>query len=147
VVKIVEAQRHPGGPSLRSRGIWAVGAAVVAVMMVVLVTWLEGGPHKIARVSVTNDTPYDLTIELRGRPEGPITPLGSVPAKHSFDFPDVFDQGPTWQVHVVSQGQVGADLSISRAELAAHGWRLGFGADVTARLRQAGLQPSPGSGG
>jgi len=126
-------------------GVAAVAAGIVAVL--VLVMRLDAGPHTIRMVTVTNDTPYDLTINVSGQAGGSTTPLGIVPARTTAQFPDVIDQGATWYLDVRSEGRAGAELTMSRTELTAEGWHLEFGAAVTARLGRAGVVPTPGPGG
>lgn len=142
----VESPHSPGSPRSNTRAIWAVAIAAAVVVAVLLLSFLNKGPHKIAQVVVKNDTPYDLQIDVSGQSKGSATPLGIVSAMQTTDFPDVIDVGPTWHISVTSQGHDADDLVIPRSKLAAQGWHLEFGADVTARLHQAGLQPSLVSG-
>ena len=137
-------------PRRLRRDVSAVGIAAVVVGIVAtlgVMTRIATGPRFVHAVTVTNDTPYDLTITLSGQAGGSTTPLGIAPARATAQFLDVIDQGSTWYVDVRSEGRDAAQLTISRSALAAQGWHLEFGAAVTARLGQAGVAPTPGPGG
>lgn len=142
----LESPRQPSGPASKTRLIWAAAIAAVVVVAFILLSFLNTGPRKIALITVRNDTPYDLQIDLNGQAKGgSTTPLGIVPAKQTTQFPAVIDVGPTWHISVTSQGHNADQLVIPRRQLAAQGWHLEFGASVTGRLHQEGLEPSPTS--
>jgi hypothetical protein len=146
VTLTLESPHSPGGARPKSRAAWAVAIGAAIILTFVLLSFLNKGPHKISQVTVTNNTPYDLQIDLSGQAKGSTTPLGIVSAMRTTEFPDVIDVGSTWHISVTSQGHDADDLVIPRSQLKSQGWKLVFGADVTAKLHQAGLQPSPTSG-
>lgn len=104
---------------------------------------LTAPPGHVARISVTNDTGYDLQV-FAGTPGAPsVVPLGAVGKASTADLAEVLDLGSSWVVSFRAQGRDGGSLEIARDDLERDGWRLVVPAAAAARLDDAGAPPSP----
>jgi hypothetical protein len=122
-----------------------IAIAVAAVLLVLfLLSGVGKGPSMISQVTVVNQTPYQVTVNVAGSAKGETTALGIVGPKATAQFGQVVDEGPTWYVGLTSGPVSGGTLVLSRQDLVANGWRIVIGPDIGARLGAAGLAPPPG---
>ena len=123
-------------------------AGVVAWTMLVLsplllVVRLTGGePSFVSEVTVDNPLVYKVNVQVRPGDGDGWSGLGTVRRETSKTVEEVVDQGPTWTFRFTYGGQLGGEMTVSRSELRADGWRILVPPDVGDRLRQAGLRPS-----
>ena len=131
--------RRPVGPGLRAGLVVAVLAGVVAVASLAVAL---RGPDFVDAVTVVNDSPYDVHVEVR-RPGGPVVGLGTVPRDRSTRFTSVLDQGATWSFAFSAAGEDGGAMDVPRATLERDGWAVAIPATTASRLDRAGVPPAP----
>jgi hypothetical protein len=117
-------------------------AALVAVVALVVVVAAMRGPGFVDEMTVVNESPYDVHVEVR-RPGGPVLGLGTVPRDRDMRFTSVLDQGDTWSFAFSSGGEDGGAIEVPRSSLERDGWRLTIPATTTSRLEGAGLPSAP----
>ena len=105
--------------------------------------WITRGPDFVDRVSVSNSSGYDLNVDVTGAERDGWLPISVATGGSTTTTNDVVDQRDTWIFRFTYAGSATGELSISRADLAKHGWRIVVPGDVSARLRAAGIQPGP----
>jgi hypothetical protein len=131
--------RRPADARRRVR--LAVAALVGLAALVALVTGMRG-PAFVDAVTVVNDSPYDVHVEVRA-PGGPVLGLGTVPRERSIRFTSVLDQGDAWTFAFVAGGHDGGSVDVPRSSLEGDGWTVGVPATTATRLEGAGLPESP----
>jgi hypothetical protein len=109
---------------------------VGALLCVAMVLALEE-PDVVPRVTVENRGPIPVNVDVRGAKAGSRLVLDTVPAGSAAANLDVLDQGDTWIFGFSSGGVDGGSMRVSRAKLAADGWRLVVPDDVVARLQSS----------
>lgn len=132
------AQHTDTMPEARRLPDWAIilGAAAAAVLVVALLVRV---PATVGAITITNTTPYQLTVDARPAPGASGVRLGTVPRDGSSTFRQVIDQGDEWVLSFSYAGQSGGDVTVSRQELE-EGWTVP--ASVGDALRGEGLQDS-----
>jgi hypothetical protein len=119
-----------------------VAMAVAAALCLVTAAHLTADrPSFVSEVTVVNPTVYEVSVELGGDHGGHLDP-GTIRREHTATFEEVIDQGPRWVVRFSYGGVPAGEVSLSRAQLAAAGWRITVPPEVGERLRLAGLRPS-----
>jgi len=119
-------------------------AIVIAIAAVLVVgTVLLDGPARVDHLTVTNPTPYDVSVTVAPDADGSWLPLAAVDLGTTRQFRDVLDQGDTWVFRFRAQGHDAGDLSISRADLAASGWEITVPDAIVTQLRQLDAPLSP----
>jgi hypothetical protein len=98
-------------------------------------------PSFVPEVTVVNPTVYEVNVEIGGDHQGHLDP-GTIRREQTATFEEVIDQGSRWVLRFSYGGVPGGEVSISRAKLAAAGWRITVPPEVGERLRQAGLRAS-----
>jgi hypothetical protein len=93
---------------------------------------------------VTVDNPSDLAVNVTVRPAGDQSGLvlATVPPTTTAQTLDVLDQGDEWVFSFSSGGIEGGTLRVSRAKLAADGWRVVVPESVIQRLRAGEFVPA-----
>jgi hypothetical protein len=91
----------------------------------------------VPRVTVENRGPIPVNVDVRSTNAGSRLGLDTVPAGSAAANLDVLDQGDTWIFGFSSGGVDGGSMRVSRAKLAADGWRLVVPDDVVARLQSS----------
>lgn len=131
--------RRPTGTRQRVRLAVATLAGLAAFIALVVAM---RGPAFVDEVTVVNDSPYDVRVEVR-RPGGPTLGLGTVPRERSIRFTSVLDQGGTWSFAFTAAGEDGGTVEVPRATLEQDGWSVAIPATTETRLERAGVAPSP----
>lgn len=132
-------------PSLARAGLFAglaAGGLLVLVFLLLLLRGSASGPERVAKLTVTNPTPYKVNVEVAAPGEDLWLDLGAVDregARTVEELPDVDDR---WVFRFSSAGVDGGRLEVARTELRDAGWRLTVPAVVAERLGAAGLTPS-----
>jgi hypothetical protein len=137
-----DPQRSVRGRHRRHIAIAAVTVAGV-VALVLVETTLFPSPAMVSRITVRNDTGFDVHLSLVDD-DGATMPLGTVAQHCVSTFVDVIDQGDVWHVAVRSQGRSAAPVTIDRTALNAAGWTFVVPTPAGGQLRAAGA-PSPPS--
>jgi hypothetical protein len=91
-------------------------------------------PDVVPRVTVVNDSAIPVNVDVRQTAGGARLILDTVQPRGAASTFDVIDQGDRWIFSFSSGGVEGGSVEVSRAKLAANGWRLRIPDDVTARL-------------
>ena len=131
--------RRPRDPRQRVR---LAAAALLGLTAFVPLVWAMRAPATVDEVTVVNESPYDVHVEVRS-PGGPVLGLGTVPRDRSTRFTTVLDQGDRWSFAFTAGGEDGGTVEVPRTELEREGWTLVLPATVASRLEGTGLPPSP----
>ncbi|MGH8983357.1 MAG: hypothetical protein ACRDY6_05715 [Acidimicrobiia bacterium] len=120
---------------------------VVAGVTVVLVgSWLFRGPAFIDRVTIVNDTAFDVNVDVAGS-DGRVLGLEYVTAGETTVVRDVIDQGGTWEFRFSYGGTDAGTLLRNRSALERSNWTVEVPQEVEDRLETAGYTPPPPRGG
>jgi hypothetical protein len=117
-----------------------VGAAVLIAVLAVASLRLLHQPDHVARLTIANPSEYALDVEVTSGGRHGWLALSGIPVGATRDFHDVLDQGDTWVFAFRAQGRDGGELSMSRSDLEASGWKITVPDQVFDRLRTAGAQ-------
>jgi len=113
----------------------AVGTLLFGVSLLEL-------PHLVPRLTVVNDTDYQVEIEVSGPARDGWVDLGAVNPKSQKASEETFDQGRDWVFRFSYGGQDAGELSLSRSALVAERWKITVPPAVAERLGGAGIEPS-----
>lgn len=123
---------------------WGLAAAVLSAGLAVgLGSALLGGPAFVERVSVVNDSPYDIHVEVTGEERAGWLSVTTADHGATGLGLEVIDQGPIWIFRFTAQGRGGGELRVLRGDLQQAGWTIEVPDAVIDRLRQAGATPTP----
>ena len=115
----------------------------LVLIMVLWVAACTGPPPRVDRITIVNNSGYDLDIDVAGSERGGWLPVAIVEA-HSKDVAEeVIDQGEVWVFRFLHWGDPVGELSLPRAELEGVGWRVEVPEKVEERLQQLGRPPPP----
>jgi hypothetical protein len=117
--------------------LFAVGALLCIGMAFAL-----RDPDIVPRVTVANPSSLQINVDVRGTPTGDRLILGTVAPGGRVDNLDVLEQGDDWIFGFTSAGVDGGSVRVSRAKLAADGWRLAVPDSVVARLQTRSFVPA-----
>lgn len=138
---IAESPPRPVGAHSELR-LNVLAIIVLAALLVPLSRALQP-PEFLERITIENDTEYDLSVKLRDSLDGPVLGLGVATAGSTKEVQSVLDPGDTF-VFDLSYGGVDAEsLIVDRSTLEESGWRLAVPAAAAAPLRDAGVPPPP----
>ena len=115
---------------------------VVGALLCVGMTFALRDPDVVARVTVTNTSTLAVNVDVRGTTSGNRLVLDTVPPGGRTANVDVLEQGDQWIFGFTSGGVDGGTVRVSRAKLAADGWRLAIPDDVIARLQSRPYEPA-----
>ncbi len=124
-------------PPLSSLFLVVVGALLCFGMTLALTD-----PDVVPSVTVANSSSIPVNVDVRQSDDGPRLILDTVPAHGSARTLDVIDQGNRWIFGFSSGGVDGGSIEVSRAKLAADGWRLQIPDEVVQRLRAGAFVPA-----
>jgi hypothetical protein len=134
--------RPPQAPRRSLPPLSSVLLVAVGVLLCVGMTIALADPDMVPRVTVVNDSSIPLNVDVRGSDDGPRLILATVQPGTRASTLDVIDQGDRWIFSFSSGGVEGGRVEVSRAKLAADGWRLTVPNEVIARLRAGSFVPS-----
>lgn len=132
----------PWGSSVRRDLLAVVLAAAVAVGITL---WLVEQPPRVP-LMVANDTDYELTIAATSPGDDSWLPILVIDPHQERARAGTIDQGSEWVFRFSGQGRDGGQITISRDQLAADGWRFEVPAEVAQRLEAQGATPPPRAG-
>ena len=116
-----------------------VDIAIAAALAVIVTTLVVHDPPRAPDVTIVNDTPYDLTINVSDATGQRWMGFAMVNAQSQFVVHAPIDQGDVW---VFDYG-TGGEYSVERSALREAGWRMHVPASVAQRLAAAGVVPIP----
>jgi hypothetical protein len=115
---------------------------VVGALLCVGMALALRDPDIVPRVTVTNTSTLPVNVDVRGTPSGNRLILDTVPPGGRIANVDVLEQGDQWIFGFTSGGVDGGSVRVSRATLAADGWRLAVPDEVIARLQSGPFVPA-----
>lgn len=115
---------------------------VVAAALSFGMTLALRGPDTVASVTLENPAPIALNVNVHSGNGGGALVLGTVPAQGSATHLDVLDQGDNWVFTFSAGGVDGGTVRVTRAKLAADGWRLEVPEAVVSRIEQGTFVPA-----
>jgi hypothetical protein len=104
-------------------------------------TGCSHGGSFVAKVVIVNPTQYSATVDVHGPDQG-FLGLATVGADSEMTIRDVYDQGKSWIFRFGYAGYA-QEVEISRAKLAADGWRVKIPSSFEKHLQSRGVQPPP----
>jgi hypothetical protein len=114
----------------------AIGIAVLVGACAAL-----SGPHFVDGVTIVNNTPYLVDVEVTNDARDGWLGLGPVSPGEQHNFESVADQGQHWIFHVTSGPYDGGEFRLSKGELEREHWRISIPHDVQSRLEANGAAP------
>ena len=139
---VLTRPRPRSKPALLSREVLVVVlASAIAVAAFVAIQAVLRGPELVDRVSVVNETPYLVDIEVTGNARDGWLELGPLSPGETHNFRNVVDQGDEWIFHVTTGPHDGGEFSVRKAELERARWDAAIPGDVQARLEAEGAVP------
>ncbi len=128
-------------PQFRGRFALVILAGLIAVAVLGGVYTSIRGPDLVDRVTIVNDTPYLVEIEVTNEARDGWLRLGPVSPGESHDFRSVVDQGDRWTFHVTTGPHDGGEFAQTERELEEGRWRITIPTDVERRLESSGAVP------
>jgi hypothetical protein len=139
---VLTRPRPQSTPAQRRRELLIVAAAtLIGIAVLISITAALRGPDVIDRVTIVNDSPHLVDVEVTTDDHdgwlvlGPISPG----ARHSFQ--NVVDQGDRWTFHITSGPYDGGEFSVSKRRLEEGEWRVVIPDDARNRLEADGAEP------
>ena len=140
-------RRRRGLPSTVRRPLAVAGAIAGSLgLLVVLNAFVFVDPSFVDRVTVENDSEYDVHVTVGPASGDELLPLGVATQHCTRGFLEVLDQGPSWAVRLRAQGVEMEPIVVSRAELEASDWTFVIPERVAEEFRRVGAPPSPKQG-
>jgi hypothetical protein len=91
-------------------------AGAIAVAAFVGIQAVLRGPELVDRVTVVNETPYLVDIEVTGNARDGWLELGPVSPGETHNFGSVVDQGGEWIFHITTGPHDGGRIPVTKAE-------------------------------
>ena len=121
-----------------------IGVVVAVAAILGAGLWLTRGPDFVDRVSVTNNSGYDLNVDVTGADhDGWLAISVATGGGTTTATQDVIDQEDTWVFRFLYAGKNAGEISVARSQLAKNGWRVVVPDQVARNLRDAGILPGP----
>ncbi len=121
-----------------------IALLVVGALLFAITAYALRDPDVVARVTIDNPSSLDVNVDVRPSSDGSRLALAAVTPNAETTTRDVLDQGDEWVFSFSSGGVEGGTLRVSRAELAAAGWRVVVPDHVIARLQTGAFVPAYG---
>jgi hypothetical protein len=132
-------------PAQRRRELLAiVAAALTGIAVLVSITAALRGPGFIDRLTIVNDSPYLVDVEVTSGDHDGWLNLGPVSPGARHGFQNVIDQGDRWIFHITSGPYDGGEFSESKRGLEQADWRIAIPGDAVDGLEATGARPPPG---
>ena len=135
-------ERPPQAPRRSLPPLSTVLLVAVGALLCVGMTLALADPDVVPRVTVVNDSSIPVNVDVRQTAGGPSLILDTVAPQSRASTYDVIDLGNRWIFSFSSSGVEGGSYEVSRAKLAADGWRIRIPDEVLARLRARTFVPS-----
>jgi len=117
------------------------GVAAAAGSLLFGVSLLEL-PHLVPRLTVVNDSDYQVEVEVSRPARDGWVDLGAVDPRSQKASEETFDQGRDWVLRFSYGGLDAGELAVSRSDLIANQWKIAIPPAVAERLGGAGIEPS-----
>jgi hypothetical protein len=133
---------RPHVPRRTSPPFAMIALVVVGVLLCAGMAYALRDPDVVSRVTIDNPSRIPVNVSVQPSRDGARLILSTVePGSTATDL-DVLDQGDDWIFSFSSGGVDGGTVHVSRAELAADGWKLVVPDDVIARLQSNSFLPA-----
>jgi hypothetical protein len=119
-----------------------IAIVVVGALLCAGMAYALRDPDFVSQVTVENPSALEVNVAVRPSPDSSRLILATVSPGSSARNLDVLDQGDEWTFAFSSGGVDGGTVRVSRAKLAADGWRLVVPDDVIARLQARSFVPA-----
>ena len=126
--------------ALVGRRLIMVALAAGVILALRLVGLGESATYRT--LTVENPSQYIVNIEVTSASRDGWFDVGSVKRENRQTFEELVDPGEQWMFRFSYGGIHGGELMVSRDRLAHDGWAITVPAEVTERLREAGLSES-----
>ena len=130
-------------PTLARAGLFA-GVAAAGVLLLVLLVRSGSEPARVAALTVTNPSPYQVNVEVSPAGQERWLDLGAVDRERERTIEELPDVGASCVFRFASGVVEGGRLEVTRAVLRDAGWSITVPPDVVERFAAAGLTPSAG---
>jgi hypothetical protein len=139
---VLTRPRPRSGPVLLRREVIAVvlAGAITVAAIAALHSMLQGPPF-VDRVTIVNETPYLVDVEVAGVERDGWLQLGPVSQRGGHSFGGVVDQGDRWIFHVTTGAHDGGEFTLSKTELERADWRVPIPGELQRRLEASGAVP------
>jgi hypothetical protein len=142
---VLTRPRRRSGAALFPREVFVVAlAGAIGIVALAGIHAALRGPEFVDRVTVVNETPYLIDLEITSGGGDGWLGLGPVSPDASHSFRSVVDQGDRWIFHVTAGPYEGGEFSLSKTELERGHWRVTIPVDVDRRLESSGAAPRSG---
>lgn len=126
----------------RARSLRSVLATVAAATIGLVILGAScAGEQPIDRLTIVNETPYDVEVQVTDAEKESWLTLGRAEHESSTVNDLVTDMGPTWVFRFHYGGRTVGEVTIDREELARARWRLEVPSAVAERMRELGFEP------
>jgi hypothetical protein len=116
---------------------------LAALLAVYIVTFQSlRMPQVVPRLMIVNPHDWFANVEVSRGGGGSWMPLPGVDRQGTRQLQEVFDQGSTWRFRFSYATVDGAEVTISRNDLAAANWTIRVPDQFAQRLQQAAMAPS-----
>jgi hypothetical protein len=117
-----------------------VAAAVAAS---VLLSGACSGVSSVEKVTIVNDTPYPVTVEVTGKKRDGWLVLASVEAESTTTVEGVIDKGELWIFRFDYIAKHQQEMEVSRRGLEEDDWTVEVPESFEQGLREKGVPPPP----
>ena len=133
---------RPHAPRRTFPPISVIALVVVGVLLCAAMAYALRDPDTVPSVTVDNPSELDVNVSVHPADDDARLILATVPPTSSATNLDVLDQGDEWIFTFSSGGIEGGTLRVSRAKLAADGWRVSVPESVIQRLQSGTFVPA-----
>jgi hypothetical protein len=119
-----------------------IALVVVGALLCAAMAYALRDPHTVSRVTVHNPGSFAVNVDVRPADDPGHLILATVQPASAATNLDVLDQGDEWVFSFSAAGIEGGTLRVSRAKLAADGWRVEIPESVIDRLRSDPFVPA-----
>jgi hypothetical protein len=133
---------RPHVPRRTTPSVAMITLAIIGALLCAGMAYALRNPDVVSRVTIDNPSRIPVNVSVRPSTDGARLILSTVPAHSRATDLDVLDQGEEWIFSFSSGGVDGGTVRVSRAKLAADGWRLAIPNDVIARLQSNSFVPA-----
>ncbi|HEY3669333.1 MAG TPA: hypothetical protein VGN51_00225 [Acidimicrobiia bacterium] len=133
---------RPQSPRRTFPPISVIALVVVGVLLCAAMAYALRDPEVVSRVTVQNPSELDVNVSVHPAGDDARLILATIPPTTTATNLDVLDQGDEWVFSFSAGGVDGGSLRVSRARLAADGWRLVVPDSVVRRLQAGNFVPA-----
>lgn len=141
-IRVATARRRPFA-LITTRAIALVGAGLAISVMAVLIDTLVADPDFVDRITVQNNSEYDVHIAFGPASGESLLPVGTAIQHCATTFDLVIDQGETWLVRFRTQRREANPIVISRTDLENSDWRVTIPDSIRDDFARTGAPPPP----